>query len=116
MYVEYDSNNSGGSWWLKDKDWLALEAAGWEVDWKRNQKDSFCRPDAEGRWLGALATSATRRGLSLRDAADEWERVTGRCATDAGCACCGAPHSFTEYTDAGEYVKSGPNTSYEASW
>lgn len=31
--VEYHSNNSGGSWWLKDKDWLALEAAGWKVQW-----------------------------------------------------------------------------------
>lgn len=33
MYVEYDSNNSGGRWWLKDKDWKALEKAGWIVEW-----------------------------------------------------------------------------------
>ena len=33
MYVEYSSNNSGGSWWLKDEDWKALEAAGWKVVW-----------------------------------------------------------------------------------
>lgn len=31
--VEYDSNNSGGSWWLKDEDWAALEKAGWYVQW-----------------------------------------------------------------------------------
>lgn len=27
--VEYSSNNSGGSFWLNDKDWKALEKAGW---------------------------------------------------------------------------------------
>jgi hypothetical protein len=116
MRVEYSSNNSGGSWWLKDEDWKALEAAGWEVDWFANQEQKFCKPDENGRWLGALATSATRRGLSLRDAAEEWERITGESATDAGCACCGQPHSFTEYDDNDKYVTSGPNTSYSAGW
>lgn len=29
----YDSNNSGGSWWLKDEDWVSLEDAGWIVHW-----------------------------------------------------------------------------------
>jgi hypothetical protein len=33
MYVEYNANNSGGHWWLKDKDWKALEKAGWTVMW-----------------------------------------------------------------------------------
>ena len=33
MYVEYDSNNSGGGWWLKTADWQALEDAGWIVHW-----------------------------------------------------------------------------------
>ena len=33
MYVEYNSNNSGGGWWLDDQDWKALEAAGWKVAW-----------------------------------------------------------------------------------
>lgn len=33
MRVEYSSNNSGGSWWLKDKHWRDLEEAGWEVVW-----------------------------------------------------------------------------------
>ncbi len=31
--VEYSSNNSGGSWWLTDADWKALEDAGWTVVW-----------------------------------------------------------------------------------
>lgn len=104
MHVEYDSNNSGGNWWLTDGDWKALEAAGWEVKWEKEP------------WLGALATSAVRRGLSLADAVGEWERATGACSTDAGCPCCGPPHSFTEYDDDGKYVRSGPETSYTASW
>ena len=31
--VEYNSNNSGGNWWLSDDDWRKLEAAGWTVAW-----------------------------------------------------------------------------------
>ena len=31
--VTYESNNSGGSWWLEDKDWGELEKAGWYVIW-----------------------------------------------------------------------------------
>ena len=33
MLVQYNSRKSGGSWWLSDKDWKALEGAGWEVEW-----------------------------------------------------------------------------------
>lgn len=40
MKVKYSSNNSGGSWWLSDEDWRALEAAGWQVEWGRKY---FCR-------------------------------------------------------------------------
>jgi hypothetical protein len=87
-YVEYRSNNSGGSWWLKDKDWRALERAGWVVAWEHlehiytdagdHQHDergvpklvpvgegngefgSFARKGKDGKYrhLGALATTA----------------------------------------------------------
>lgn len=117
MRVEYISNNSGGDWWLKDEDWKALESAGWKVDWIANQEGmAFCQPDKEGRWLGALAKRAVREGLNLREAAREWELVTGARATDAGCACCGQPHNFTEYDDDDNEVASGPNTEYSARW
>jgi len=33
MKVEYSSNNSGGHWWLSDKDWINLESNGWDVIW-----------------------------------------------------------------------------------
>jgi hypothetical protein len=113
MRVEYHSNNSGGEWWLDDGNWLALEKAGWKVQWCRENEVLGKKRE---RWLGALATRATREGLSLRDAVAEWERVTGKSSTDAGCACCGQPHDFTEYDDEGNYVDSGPSTSYSASW
>lgn len=146
MYVEYESNNSGGSWWLNDAHWKALEAAGWKVAWaslenKYTDKGDYARDadgtptlvpvgtgggrfgsfsrrgdDGEYRYLGALAKGAYRVGLNLREAAEEWERVTGESATDAGCPCCGQPHNFTEYDDAGKHVASGPSTSYEAHW
>jgi hypothetical protein len=149
-YVEYESNNSGGSWWLNDDDWKALEKAGWVVAWRYltpmyDEKGSYIRDErgipklihvkdapppkwklgfydesgetGEYRWLGALATSAYKPDCSdIRAAADEWERITGKSATDAGCPCCGQPHSFTAYDDAGKYVNSGPSTHYEATW
>lgn len=148
-YVEYNSNNSGGSWWLEDKDWKALEKAGWVVEWKNlehafTEKGDYVRlknglpklvplgkgngkhasifrnkpgEDGKVRWLGALATKAYKPGAkSIREAADEWERITGQTATDAGCPCCGQPHTFTLYDDNGKYVESGPSARYEASW
>lgn len=114
MRVEYSSNNSGGGWWLKDEDWLALEKAGRIVQWCKDDKDHICvRPD--GRFLGALATEATKPNCSsLREAVEEWEKITGACATDAGCPCCGQPHRFGLYDDTGKCVESGPETEYTA--
>ena len=83
--VRYSSNNSGGDWWLSDKDWYALEEAGWDVDWA-----------SEGRWLGALATRATRDGLTLEAAKSEFGAITGEDPGAEGCSCCGQPHYFSE--------------------
>jgi hypothetical protein len=142
MYTEYKSNNSGGRWWLTDDQWKALEKAGWVIAWmthgcryvgrdcERNtdgtpklypigeltEQPGVGRADEDGRWLGALATEAYRSGLSMREAVDEWIRITGENPLDAGCPCCGNPHTFTEYDNAGNYVTSGPQTSHVASW
>lgn len=142
-WVEYDSNNSGGHWWLKDKDWYALEKAGWIVEWhtlegcydetgnhvynaeglpvlmpKGTSGQSFMSADKDGRWLGALAGGAYRKlndGDTLRSVAEEWESITGACSTDAGCPCCGQPHRFVLYRN-GKWTESGPDISYEARW
>ena len=92
MKVEYDSNNSGGSWWLSDNDWLNLEKAGWTVHW---QKDSKFNSGRE-RFLGALATSATVEADSVEHAIRMWQEVIQQDPEEAGCPCCGQPHSFRE--------------------
>lgn len=121
MKVEYDSNNSGGRWWLKDEDWSNLEAVGWKVKWGNsyfcgskfgnwngdaNKPAEACVTDCKGhwgtgpgeRWLGALARSAVREGLTMAEAIREWETITGQDSSVLGCSCCGTPHSFV-FTD-----------------
>ena len=38
LLVHYDSNNSGGNWWLKDDDWKKLEKAGWTIKWYKDER------------------------------------------------------------------------------
>jgi len=81
--IRYQANNSGGDWWLSDKDWQNLETAGWKVSWGEP-------------WLGAMATEATVLAPSLDVAIADWERITGQNSSAEGCACCGQPHQFFE--------------------
>ncbi|UOW93054.1 hypothetical protein SEA_CAIB_70 [Gordonia phage CaiB] len=107
-YVEYHSNNSGGSFWLTDDDWRALEAAGWKVDWvatSTSGRYSWNEPGAE-RYMGALATEARRYGVTLEQAIREFDSVTTQNSSDLGCSCCGTPHSFTLYDANGSYIDS----------
>lgn len=118
----YDSNNSGGSWWLSDKVWQKLADAGWSVHWVRPNPDPNPRfaslketltgvysddPTAqvEGdfgsyewakdhRWLGAVATSCAKAGPDPNELLREWEEITGQDSADEGCNCCGRPHNF----------------------
>lgn len=116
MYITYSSNNSGGNWWLKDEDWFNLEKAGWKIEWyplttgydknghvmidENGLPDLFedsCGVGIEdGRLVGALADSAYRFGLTMRQAIKEWENITGKDADAKGCSCCGSPHNFSE--------------------
>lgn len=104
-HVHYSSNNSGGSWWLTDDDWFALEKAGWEVEWVKD--DAYLRSSGmskDNRWLGALATGAKYFGGSIEMAKAEFNHVTSCWADDEGCSCCGQPHYFTEYNDEGKTI------------
>ena len=97
MKIHYKSNNSGGGWWLSDQDWLALELAGWTVDWKAGQASPVTgKLYKEGRWLGALATEASKEFSSLEDARAEFAEITKQDPDDDGCECCGPPHYFYE--------------------
>lgn len=93
MKVKYQSNNSGGDWWLSDKNWHDLEKGGWVVDWKKDEKTGDPK-----RWLGALATKATKEAESVEAAREDWERITGMDSWAFGCPCCGEPHYFSEAT------------------
>lgn len=93
MNVRYRSNNSGGSWWLKDKDWTALEQAGWKVEWAKDEPNrSFIK---DGRYMGALAVAASFECETPGDAMRSFEAATGQNVSDEGCNCCGAPHPFS---------------------
>jgi hypothetical protein len=114
MKLSYSSNNSGGSWWLSDSDWHALEAAGWNIDWYATRDDRFTndyikygeKPNydryPEGKFLGALASKASKEVASkdeAMEAVEEFERLTNSNASDEGCNCCGPPHSFSLYEE-----------------
>ena len=131
--VEYSSNNSGGSWWLEDKDWVALYDAGWQL--RRNYGDckytngGKATPDDDlynwsldpnkaieddSRWLGAICKEARKDFASMREAVEEWENLTGGNAADEGCNCCGEPHYFSgKDSETGEYVN-GPEIRRES--
>src|SRR5882672_11349500 len=108
--VGYKSNNSGGHWWLSDADWRALEEAGWKVNWVKDSPSikRYGGLDSDGRWIGALATSASRTGLPKKMAVAEFEMVTGQFAADKGCPCCGEPHAF--------YYSKFEDDEYEIDW
>lgn len=101
--VQYDSNNSGGRWWLKDEDWFNLQEAGWVIHWVKDKTYSSGRSmaDEDGRWLGALAVSAHRDELPLELAEAEFGYITGQNTDAEGCPCCGSPHYFWEQDAVG---------------
>lgn len=101
--LEYSSNNSGGSWWLKDEDWVNLEKEGWTVKWAKDRPSAVLGVSEDGRWLGALATEASKEFPDADTGLSEWERITGQYADAEGCNCCGHPHSFSFVDDEGNY-------------
>lgn len=74
--------------------------------------DSYAEAVAAGdgaRWLGALATRASVEAEDMGTAIREFERITGQEASDEGCNCCGAPHSFSA---DGEYLSGEDSLPY----
>jgi len=95
MKLEYSSNNSGGSWWLTDDDWYAMEREGWIIEW------------FDDRFLDSLAGGAYKIVASKEDATRailKWEQITGQNAAAQGCSCCGRPHYFYLYDDNDQFV------------
>lgn len=94
-YVRYIHTNNGGFAWLDDEQWKNLKDAGWVLD---------------ELGLFDCCWGAIRYDVTLQTAIDEWERVTGECATDIFCSCCDQPHMFTEVDESGAPIAWGPKT------
>ena len=92
ILVKYNHNNSGGSDWLEDADWYALERAGWAVDWIKNSISELHKRGELFR--GPLAISASKKFSSVEAAKVEFMRITGEDSEAEGCSCCGPPHAF----------------------
>lgn len=115
MWVEYSSNNSGGSWWLKDKDWKALAKAGWVVQWISDMGllNDYRSPMSEGgRFLGATATSAwffvegeKDEDYAIMKAKDSFISAVHQDPEEEGCSCCGQPHNFYKAYDQNEPIE-----------
>lgn len=74
LVFKYHHNNSGGTRWIGDAGWNALEFAGWLVEREHNL--AFYKAESEA------------------DAIQAWEEATGLLSDAKGCACCGPPHEF----------------------
>lgn len=75
-----------------------MEIAGWKVDWYKDRLPTGDVWDSilnNGRFLGTLATEASKDFETPTEAMKEFELITKQDITDGGCNCCGAPHSFT---------------------
>lgn len=100
--VEYSTNNSGGSYWLKNKDWKALANAGWKIFGFDNfvYENGNHKPDKDGLptrkgKVPVQGQYAFKKFNNIQEALAEFEKLTGQDVTAEGCNCCGPPHSFT---------------------
>lgn len=109
--LEYSSNNSGGDWWLKDQHWQALEAKDWNVEWVKDDKDRIFTDKDGVRFLGALATRASKTFEDPEEGIEEWETITGENAKSLGCNCCGPPHTFS-WEDGDDHRYFSPHAEY----
>lgn len=94
---------------MEEEDWKALEDAGWLVDWNREfvfRRGQYVKDEggfptfkwSKGKdWLGGKARNAWKKFDSVSEGIREFEELTGECADDEGCNCCGQPHNFSEF-------------------
>jgi len=112
--VEYNSGNSGGSFWLSKEDWKALEKAGWKLGLNGQMHedeslsledrmiDIYDAYDGKKEWLGTIATNAKKKFNNIKEALEEFEHITNQDVSAEGCNCCGPPHSFSWEDEKGE--------------
>jgi hypothetical protein len=98
MRVEYRSNNSGGSWWLKDEDWKALEAAGWKVIWGGLY---FCPRDKDDLYSKVSWNQPPRYPFECVKTITEYDKVH---KTDGSCLGHQRFLKFEDMTEADRYL------------
>ncbi len=90
----FEENNSGGHWWLKREDYDKLLANGWTC----NIPDTD--PRAKKPWhegddvLYGERKYTSKEFSTIKDAVEDWQRITGRNFWEQGCNCCGAPYEI----------------------
>lgn len=96
--VNFSENNSGGSWWLKQKDYDALAAAGWDIDGRRLSVRDPAEPDCprSATLMVTVQAETERRACSIAEerAIESWEQATGYDSNEEGCNCCGPPYQI----------------------
>lgn len=101
---KFCENNSGGGWWLNERDYEALFAAGWKYE-PKNEREKDRRPYLDH--LDSKVPYGWRRHLtgefdSIRAAVESFECATGKNFFEQGCNCCGAPFTIGS-DDEGPY-------------
>ena len=87
--IKYESNNSGGRWWLSDDDWKRLEDAGWVVHWIHDREDPSHHHEPPTDELGRLFARMGKhshgydREHQFMKVTPSGERFLGALATDA---------------------------------
>lgn len=108
--IEYSLNNSGGRWWLENKDWDALKKSKWDIAghgmFIYNNEGNHVMT-AKGlpklkKINPEYYSYAFKRFNSIKEALCEFEKITGADITAEGCNCCGTPHSFFWNNDKGD--------------
>lgn len=92
--VQLHHNNSGGKWWLNEKDEGGLIAEGWLLD---ISEDSF---------LGRHISYAFLPDVDIKQALASFRKATQFTGRELGCfSCCGSPFSFTQYDQIGKSIE-----------
>ena len=93
---KFSENNSGGRWWLNEKQYTALFAAGWKYEASEYDKkegwdtESFCSDKNDPVPYGWRQNLTGEFG-SMQEAVKSFEQATGQDFFAEGCNCCGAP-------------------------
>lgn len=88
--IQLHCNNSGGRWWLNEKDEQGLIVEGWLLHFTD--------------FLGLHIDYAFLPNVSMQQALHSFSMATRYQGTERGCSCCGRPFSFSQYDENGKSI------------